>query len=64
MKSKQNKIVVSYGGTQYIVKDYGENEFPRFALYNQKEKETKMKSDNPLYFDEYMKSVWGGKNEN
>lgn len=56
-KKSKERIVLQYIGTDYVVKDLGENESPRFLLYDKKSKKQVKKSDNPLDFDEIVFEV-------
>lgn len=51
-RRKGVRTVVVYGETGYVIHDFGENESPRFGLYNSSTKKYLIKSDCPLEFDE------------
>ena len=57
-RTKQLKIIVTYGDTGYVVNDLGQNKSPRFELYHITTKKSIKKSNNPLDFDEYMDKIW------
>ena len=50
-RTKQGVVVISYEGYNCIVYDCGENKSPRFELYDEANKKTLAKSDNPIDFD-------------
>lgn len=57
-RTKNLNIVVAYGGTGYVINDFGPDKTPRFELYHTPDKKSIKKSDNPRDFDEYMIKVW------
>lgn len=59
-RKKEKRVVVVYGETGYVIHDFGENESPRFGLYNSSSKKYEGKSDSPLDFDDKMEAVWAG----
>ena len=57
-KSKNLKIVVTYGDTGYVINDLGQFKSPRFELYHIPTKKSIKKSNNPLDFNKYMDKIW------
>lgn len=54
---KNLNIVVIYGEVGYVINDLGTNKSPRFELCHILTKKSIEKSNNPLYFDEYMNKI-------
>lgn len=52
------RVVVKYGGTDYIVKDKGLSFAKRFELINTKTGVVAKRSNNPYDFDEFMLTIW------
>ena len=50
---KQERIVVQFPGTPYVIYDL-DSKGPRFELYDKIKKTVKSKSDNPLDFDKIV----------
>ena len=62
-RTKKLNIVVTYGNTEYVVNDLGQDKSPRFELYNLSTKTIKSKSDNPNDFYDIIEKIWEKKRE-
>lgn len=54
-----NNIVVVYGATGYCIHDAGETKSPRFILFNEKDNEVILKTNDPRECHKWIKkNIW------